>query len=204
MVLLWEECRIAIVDDGSLDNYYVERTGQEQIVGNIYKAEVAAVEQSLQAAFVNFGGARQGFLHLSDITPQCFQDPRMAKRRDKANVNISNVLKSGQEILVQVTKEGIRNKAPAVTTYIRLPGRYLVLMPHIKRHGVSRKIASEEDRDALRKVLDALNPPKDMGLIVRTAAADRNASCAMSSPARSSVFSWIPRARTTRFSTSCG
>ena len=168
-----EECRIAIVDDGSLDNYYVERTGQEQIVGNIYKAEVAAVEQSLQSAFVNFGGARQGFLHVSDINPQCYQDPRMAKRRDKANVNISNVLKCGQEILVQVTKEGIRNKAPAVTTYLSLPGRYLVLMPHIKRHGISRKIAGEEDRDALRKVLDALNPPKDMGIIVRTAAADR-------------------------------
>ena len=168
-----EENRIAIMDEDSLDNYYVERSGHEQIVGNIYKAEVITVEQSLQAAFVDFGGARQGFLHLSDIIPQYYQDSRQAKRRDKGKINISSVLKCGQEILVQVTKESIRNKAPAVTTYLSLPGRYLVLMPHIKRHGVSRKIADQEERQALRKVLDAMKPPKDMGVIVRTAAADR-------------------------------
>jgi len=149
------------------------RTAQQQIVGNIYKAEVAAVEQSLQAAFVDFGGSRQGFLHLSDIAPRHYKDSRLARRRDKTNVNISEVLKGGQELLVQVTKEGMGNKAPAVTTYLSLPGRYLVLMPHIKRHGISRKIADQDERDALRKVLDALKPPKDMGIIVRTVAADR-------------------------------
>jgi len=168
-----EENRIAILDGGALDDFYVERAGQAQIVANIYKARVAAVEQSLQAAFVNFGGERQGFLHVSDIAPVCYQDKRLAKRRDKTRVNISNVLKVGQEILVQVTKEGIRNKAPAVTTYISLAGRYLVLMPDIKRHGVSRKIADQEDREALREVLAAIEPPKDMGVIVRTAAAGR-------------------------------
>ena len=168
-----EESRIAIMDGKSLDNYYVERTGQSQIVGNIYKAKVAAVEQSLQSAFVEFGGERQGFLHVSDIAPVWYHSPKVAKGRRKGELNISNVLKPGQEILVQVTKEGIRHKAPAVTTYLSLPGRYLVLMPYIKRHGVSRKIANEEDRDGLRKVLEALEPPKDMGIIVRTAAADR-------------------------------
>ena len=168
-----EEDRIAILDNGFLDNYYGERAGQTQIVGNVYKAKVVAVEQSLQATFVDFGGERQGFLHLSDIVPGSYKDAKLAKRRDKSGVNISNVLQRGQELLVQVTKEGIRNKAPAVTTYISLPGRYLVLMPYVKRHGVSRKIADDEERAALRKVLAAMNPPKDMGVIVRTAAANR-------------------------------
>ena len=173
-VIQGEESRVAILDDGSLDNFYVERAGQRQIVGNIYKARVAAVEQSLQAAFVEFGGDRQGFLHLSDIAPAWYHDQSLAQRQDKVNVPISSLLKRGQELLVQVTKEGIRNKAPAVTTYISLPGRYLVLMPYLKRHGVSKKIADEEERDALHKVLDNLDLPKDMGVIVRTAAANRS------------------------------
>ena len=168
-----EEQRIAILDEGKLDNYFVERTGRAQIVGNIYKAKVATVEQSLQCAFVDFGGERQGFLHLSDIAPDCYQDRSMARNRDKSNLAVSKVLKRGQEILVQVTKEGIRNKAPAVTTYLSLPGRYLVLMPHIKRHGVSRKISDQDERDELRKILDALKPPEDLGVIARTAAAGR-------------------------------
>jgi ribonuclease E len=173
-VIEGEESRIAILDEGSLDNFYVERAGQAQIVGNIYKARVAAVEQSLQAAFVDFGGERQGFLHLSDIAPAWYLDQSLARRMDKTHVPIGNVLKRGQEILVQVTKEGIRHKAPAVTTYLSIPGRYLVLMPYIRRHGISKKIADEEERDELHKVLSALNPPKDMGIIVRTAAASRS------------------------------
>ena len=168
-----EENRIAILDGAALDNFYVERSGQTQIVGNIYKARVAAVERSLQAAFLDFAGERQGFIHVSDIAPAWFPDKGSSRRRERANANICNVLKVGQEIIVQVTKEGIRNKAPAVTTYVSLPGRYLVLMPYIKRHGVSRKIADQEERDALRKVLAALDPPRDMGVIVRTAAAGR-------------------------------
>lgn len=168
-----EESRIAILDDGSLDNLWIERAGEQQLVGNIYKAKVVAVEQSIQAVFVEFGGSRQGFLHVSDIAPQYFRDKRMARRRDKSSLNASAVLQKGQEVIVQVTKEGIRNKAPAVTTYLSIPGRYLVLMPHIKRQGISRKIEDDEDRDALRKVLDDISPPKDMGLIVRTAAADK-------------------------------
>ena len=168
-----EENRIAILDEGSLDNLYIERSGHEQIVGNVYKAKVAAVEQSLQAAFVDFGGERQGFLHASDIAPVYYKDKRTAKRHNNSRLDLTSVLKRGEEILVQVVKEGLRNKAPAVTTYLSLPGRYLVLMPHIKRHGISRKIESEEERNVLRKVIEALNPPKDTGIIVRTAAADR-------------------------------
>ena len=173
-VIEGEESRIAILDEGSLDNLYIERAGQEQIVGNIYKARVVAVEQSLQAAFVAFGGERQGFLHVSDIAPVWYHDPDAARRADKQDVPIASALKRGQEILVQVTKEGIRHKAPAVTTYLSIPGRYLVLMPYIKRHGISKKIADEEEREELHKVLADLNPPKNMGIIVRTAAANRS------------------------------
>ena len=169
-----EESRIAILEDGSLDNLFIERAGQEQIVGNIYKARVVAVEQSLQSAFVAFGGERQGFLHVSDIAPVWYHDPEAARRADKQDVPIASALKRGQEILVQVTKEGIRHKAPAVTTYLSIPGRYLVLMPYIKRHGISKKIADEEEREELHNVLAQLNPPKDMGIIVRTAAAHRS------------------------------
>lgn len=169
-----EETRIAILDEGNLDNFFVERAGQEQIVGNIYKARVAAVEQSLQAAFVDFGWERQGFLHLSDVAPHWYNDASVARKSDKMNVPITAALRRGQEILIQVSKEGIRNKAPAVTTFLSIPGRYLVLMPYIKRHGVSKKIADEEEREELHKVLDKLNPPKDMGIIVRTAAANRS------------------------------
>jgi ribonuclease E len=172
-VIPGEESRIAILDDGTLDNLFVERAGDTQIVGNVYKAKVVDVEQSLQAAFVDFGGERQGFLHASDVAPAWYSDPSLGKRGGRDRVDIAVALKRGQEILVQVSKEGIRNKAPAVTTYISLAGRYLVLMPHIKRHGVSKKIDSEEERDALHKVLDAIKPPKEMGVIVRTAAAHR-------------------------------
>jgi len=167
------EDRIAITDEGALDNYYVEHAGHEQVVGNIYKAQVVAVEKSLQAAFVDFGGQRQGFLHVSDVIPQAYADARLSRRRGKNDVEITRALKIGQELLVQVTKEGIRNKAPAVTTYLSMPGRYLVLMPFIKRHGVSRKIADPDEREELRKVLTDIKPPKEMGVIVRTAAADK-------------------------------
>ncbi len=172
-VIEGEESRIAIMDDGSLDNLYVERAGQAQIVGNIYKAKVAAVEPSLQSAFVEFGGERQGFLHISDVAPPWYCNPSLAKRHDKNKLSITDILKRDQEILVQPTKEGIRQKAPAVTTYLSLPGRYLVLMPYIRRHGISRKISDEDEREALLKVLEALRAPKEMGIIVRTAAGDQ-------------------------------
>lgn len=173
-VMEGEESRIAILDNGHLDNLYIERADQAQIVGNVYKAKVVAVEQSLQAAFVDFGGERQGFLHASDVAPSCCHDRKASKPRGAHDkVNITAALKRGQEIFIQVTKEGMHNKAPTVTTYLSLPGRYLVLMPQIKRHGISKKIADETERDKLRTVLKDLNPPKDMGIIVRTAAADR-------------------------------
>jgi len=173
-----EESRIAIVEDGQLEELYVERKLREQIVGNIYKAKVANIERSLQAAFVEFGGKRHGFLHMSDISPSWYNGDHRKKGRDKdrrrESVQIQEVLQKGQELMVQVSKEGIRNKAPAVTTYASLPGRYLVLMPQVSnRHGVSRKIQDENERTRLREALDDMNIPAGVGVIARTAAEGR-------------------------------
>ena len=161
-----EEIRIAVLEDGKLEELYVERASQEQLVGNIYKAKVVNVEQSLEAAFVDFGGARNGFLHATDVAPSYQGDK-------KGRAPLQTVLHRGQDLMVQVTREGIGKKAPRVTTYVSVPGRYLVLMPEIKRQGVSKKIQDEEERQKLKDMLQSLNPPADMGFIIRTAGEGR-------------------------------
>ena len=219
-----EECRIAIVEDGVLEELYVERTGQDAYVGNIYKGVVVNLEPSIQAAFVDFGVGRNGFLHISDIEPQYFSqggfDPNQPPpgppsqgrrpRRGASDVGdedddgiddlgvdddaaetprkrgfrpgsrprfkppIQEILRRGDEVLVQVIKEGIGTKGPTLSTYISIPGRYLVLMPALGRIGVSRKIEDEETRRRLRDIMIELNPPKGVGFIVRTAGSDRS------------------------------
>jgi ribonuclease E len=259
-----EECRIAIVEDGQLEELYLERLSQQNYVGNIYKGRIVNLEPSIQAAFVDFGVGRNGFLHISDVEPQYFRqggyDPRQAhmpggggqsRGRDRdfdshgpegegegefddeprdmdrdegaehENGNgdghgssrgnghgngpdrnqgggsggrrtatkpssrfrtgvrprfkppIQEIFQRGDEVLVQVIKEGIGTKGPTLSTYISIPGRYLVLMPALGRIGVSRKIESDEDRRRLRDILRELNPPKGVGFIVRTAGTDR-------------------------------
>jgi len=213
-----EECRIAIVEDGVLEELYVERTGQDNYVGNIYKGVVVNLEPSIQAAFVDFGVGRNGFLHISDIEPQYFRQggydpskaagggaprrpgktahvdegevpgegsgespaPRPQRKppfrhggRPRIKPPIQDILRRGDEILVQVIKEGIGTKGPTLSTYISIPGRYLVLMPALGRVGISRKIEDEETRRRLRDVMLELAPPKGLGFIVRTAGADR-------------------------------
>ncbi|HEX4415985.1 MAG TPA: Rne/Rng family ribonuclease [Lacipirellulaceae bacterium] len=261
-----EECRIAIVEDGLLEELYLERLSQQNYVGNIYKGRIVNLEPSIQAAFVDFGVGRNGFLHISDVEPQYFRqggyDPRQAhlpggggqsRGRDRdfdsrepaherdidedprdngpeedfgpenghgesegdfgdrpdngrGNGNgherpprggrrnggtsvrsprqrtgvrprfkppIQEIFQRGDEVLVQVIKEGIGTKGPTLSTYISIPGRYLVLMPALGRIGVSRKIESDEDRRRLRDILRELNPPKGVGFIVRTAGTDR-------------------------------
>ena len=171
-----EECRIAIVADGKLRELYQERTSHESHVGNIYKGRVVSVEPSIQAAFVDFGLDRNGFLHISDLHPRYFpgkngQDAERVgkKTRHRDRPPIQKCLKRGQEILVQILKEGIGTKGPTLTSYLSIPGRYLVMMPHMERLGVSRKIDDDEARRAVREILDDLNPPKDFGFIIRTA-----------------------------------
>jgi ribonuclease E len=248
-----EECRIAIIEDGQLEELYLERSSQQNYVGNIYKGRIVNLEPSIQAAFVDFGVGRNGFLHISDVEPQYFRqggyDPRKAtlpgggqergpdrgrdRNRDEAREfdgpehsdngdgdadadfdedgpreersgghdrghsrgprrnggpktarfrtgvrprfkpPIQDIFQRGDEVLVQVIKEGIGTKGPTLSTYISIPGRYLVLMPALGRIGVSRKIESDDDRRRLRDILRELNPPKGVGFIVRTAGTDR-------------------------------
>ena len=166
-----EESRIAVLEDGVLEELYLERQSLGQIVGNIYKGKVVNVEPSIDAAFVEFGGARNGFLHASDTLPRLREAGRSNKpdRGKSCPRRIDDLLRPGQEILVQVTKIGIGNKGPALTTYLSIPGRYLVLMPDVAKLGVSKKIEDEEQRRRLKQLLTELQPPSDFGFIVRTA-----------------------------------
>ncbi|HUY31504.1 MAG TPA: Rne/Rng family ribonuclease [Pirellulales bacterium] len=247
-----EECRIAIVEDGMLEELYIERSSQDNYVGNIYKGRVVNLEPSIQAAFVDFGVGRNGFLHISDVESQYFRQggydpgkpiesgvrgardfdfgdahdaddegdgedrpngedgsngggsngggpngggpngggpngggrsngggggPRVRRLRPGARPRvkppIQEILRRGDEVLVQVIKEGIGSKGPTLSTYISIPGRYLVLMPALGRVGVSRKIEDDDARRKLRDVMLELNPPKGLGFIVRTAGVDR-------------------------------
>jgi ribonuclease E len=163
-----EEARLAIVENDLLSELYVERTTEEKYLGNIYKGRIANIEPSIQAAFVDFGRDLNGFLHVSDVMPAYGK-----RAAEGEQVDISEMLTKGQEVLVQITKDQIGMKVPTLTTYISLPGRYLVLMPSISKCGVSKKITSEDERAKLRALLKGLNPPAGMGYIIRTAGLDR-------------------------------
>jgi len=160
-----EELRVALVDGQSLYDLDIETPSKEQKKSNIYKGKITRVEPSLEAAFVNYGAERHGFLPLKEISRSYFKSkPEQGKR-----VRINDVLEEGQEILVQVEKEERGNKGAALTTFISLAGRYLVLMPNNPRAGgVSRRIEGA-DRSEIRDAMAAMNIPDGMGLIVRTA-----------------------------------
>ena len=196
-----EECRIAIVEDNRLEELYVERHSQDNYVGNVYKGKVVNLEPSIQAVFVDFGVGRNGFLHISDVEPHYFKqggyDPEEIMRKERAEAAarggnsrnrppakggfrprnkppIQEIFQRGDEVLVQVIKEGIGNKGPTLSTYISIPGRFLVLMPALGRVGVSRKIEDEDERRRLKDILYDLDPPKGLGFIVRTAGAGKS------------------------------
>lgn len=176
-----EECRIAIVEDGRLEEFYQERASAESHVGNIYKGRVVSVEPSIQAAFVDFGLDRNGFLHISDLHPKYFpgeareESERVGQKTPRRErPPIQRCLRRGQDILVQVLKEGIGTKGPTLTSYLSIPGRFIVMLPDMERLGVSRKIEDDEVRHQIRQILDELNPPKGFGFIVRTAGIGRN------------------------------
>src|SRR5690242_7488881 len=165
-----EERRLAIVDGQKLLDYEIEIEGREQRKGNIYKAVVTRVEPSLEACFVDYGEDRHGFLPFKEISRQYFRDSV-----DVKNARIQDAIREGQELLVQVEKEERGNKGAALTTFISLAGRYLVLMPNNPRGGgVSRRIEGE-DREELREALDNVQVPEGMGAIVRTAGVGRSA-----------------------------
>ncbi len=171
-----EECRVAVVENGTLEELYVERMGLGSHVGNIYKGKVVNIEPGIQAAFVDFGVGRNGFLHVSDLHPKYFggQTPDVAESigRRKAlrdRPPLQSCLRRGDELIIQVTKEGINTKGPTLSTYISLPGKFLVMMPWMKHFGVSHKIEDIEERTRLRQILEECNPPAEQGFIIRTA-----------------------------------
>jgi ribonuclease E len=166
-----EESRVAIVADGILEEFDIETCHKEQNKSNIYKGVVVKVEAGLQAAFVEYGGKRAGFLPLGEVHPSCYADPDLAKRGGR--VRIHDVLKRNQELLVQVVKDEIGTKGAALSTYISLPGRYLVLMPGVDATRVSRKIEDEAQRRQLKEIVAQLAPPPGTGVIIRTAGLDR-------------------------------
>jgi len=166
-----EESRVAIVLNDYLQELDIESAHKSLTKGNIYKGTVTKVEASLQAAFVEYGSARQGFLPLNEIHPDCWKEGA-DKSADPRKVNIRDVLEHKQELLIQVVKEERGNKGAALTTNISLAGRYTVLMPNNSRGGISRKL-SEEERRAIKQILAHLNVPDEMGLIVRTAGKDQ-------------------------------
>jgi ribonuclease E len=171
-----EECRVAVVENGVLEELYLERASLGRHVGNIYKGKVVNIESGIQAAFIDIGINKNGFLHISDVHPRYFPGNRGGAvesigQRKSLNERppIQSCLRKGGEIVVQVTKEGLKTKGPTLSTYLALPGKYLVMMPWMKKHGVSHKIEDDDERKRLRQILDQCNPPKGQGFIIRTA-----------------------------------
>ncbi len=179
------ETRVALVESGLLGELYIERKQERGIAGNIYKGRVERVLPGMQAAFVNIGLEKSAYLHVSDVrgTPDDMKrlfagdNPRDSRSQDEdedppspaGGARIEDLLKEGQEIVVQVTKEPISTKGARTTRYISLPGRHLVFMPTVDHIGVSRRIASDKERRRLRDIVESMRPPGS-GFIVRTVA----------------------------------
>ncbi len=174
-----DECRVAVLADNRLEELFIERASAQSHVGNIYKGRVTNVEPSIQAVFVDFGLKKNGFLHISDVQPQYFPNhdgrPEEVGRKIPRHERppIQKCFRRGQELIVQVTKEGVGTKGPTLTTYLSIPGRFLVMMPGMHRHGVSRKIEDDAARRRMRDVMNELDLPAGMGFILRTAGMER-------------------------------
>lgn len=171
-----EECRVAVVEDTKLEELYVERVSAGTHVGSIYKGRVVNIESGIQAAFIDIGIEKNGFLHISDLHPRYFPGGKkdileVIGRRQalKDRPPMQNCLRRGQEIVVQVTKEGLKTKGPTLSTYLALAGKHLVMMPWMKNYGISHKIEDEEERKRLAGVFDECKAPKGHGFIIRTA-----------------------------------
>jgi len=172
------ETRVAVLEEGRLEEFTIERTTEERLVGSIFKGKVRNLEDGLKAAFVDIGFEKNAFLHYWDIVPSNFDSgvelvEREGKRRDREKPKITQkdiprVYPPGSDIIVQVTKGPIGTKGPRVTTNIVLPGRYLVLLPNSDQSGISRKIENQEERQRLKRILRSLTLPEGMGVIMRT------------------------------------
>ena len=175
------ETRVAILEEGRLEDFFIERTKEERVVGSIYKGRIQNLEDGLQAAFVDIGLKKNAFVHYWDMIPENEArveeeelETRRSKRKKYAPGEMAKRFPPGSEIVVQVTKGAIGTKGPRVTASLSIPGRYLVMMPGLKiegkfSKGVSRKIDDPKERERLRKVLARIPAPENVGLIVRTA-----------------------------------
>ena len=171
------ETRVAVIEDGKLEEFNIERTTEERLVGSIFKGKVRNLEDGLKAAFVDIGFEKNAFLHYWDIVPNQFdssveiveREGRRPARPKITQKDIPRLYPPGSEIIVQVTKGPIGTKGPRITTNLVLPGRYLVLLPNSDQSGISRKIENQEERRRLKKILRELPIPDGMGVIMRTA-----------------------------------
>ncbi len=175
-----QEKRVVLVNDGRLEEFYLERPQDKTIVGNIYKGKIEAVIPSINGAFVDIGILKKGFLYLSEATSAFealesikphFQDDNLSAKSDRKT---SDSIKKGHEVLVQVVKESFGTKGPRLSSEIGIAGRYLVIMPQDVQVGVSRRIEDEVERKRLRQILQEMKLPKDTGFIVRTAASGKS------------------------------
>ncbi len=177
------ENRVAVLESGQLEDYTIERVGQQSIVGSIYKGRIKNIEQGLKAMFVDIGQDKNAFLHFWDAIPAAiesgFEEVQRGKGQKKKKIDakdIPSLYPVGSEIMVQVTKGPIGSKGPRVTTNISLPGRLLVLMPLNDQFGISRKVEDPKERTRLRKIIENIALPEGMGLIMRTEAVGKRAA----------------------------
>lgn len=171
------ETRVAVLEAGKLEEFTIERTSEERLVGSIYKGRVRNLEDGLKAAFVDIGFEKNAFLHYWDIVPAAFDsgvelvEREGGRKREKPKItqrDIPRLYPPGSDIIIQVTKGPIGTKGPRVTTNLALPGRYLVLLPNSDQSGISRKIENHEERQRLKKIVRNLSIPDGMGVIIRT------------------------------------
>jgi len=171
-VLPGELVEVVLTEDGAVQEYYVEMLHQAKSKGNIYKGYIHNIDSALQAAFINYGAERNGFLQIDEVHPEYYQGSYPLKKGARFPL-MQKVLRSGQEVLVQVVKEPTGKKGAFVTSYLSLPGRYFVYTLGRDQQGVSRKIEDEKERERLKGVIDQICPPEGVGLIVRTAGIGR-------------------------------
>src|SRR5437867_9662646 len=169
------ESRVAVLENGRLEEYSVERSGSRQIVGSVYKGRVKNIEMGLKAMFVDIGLDKNAFLHFWDAIPAALDSgieevdrPSKKQRKRITAKDIPSIYPVGSEVIVQVTKGPIGTKGPRVTTNLSFAGRYLVLMPFSDRSGISRKIEDPKERNRLRKISRELDIPEGIGVIIRT------------------------------------
>src|SRR6266851_4489412 len=177
------ETRVAVLEEGKLEEFTIERTSDERLVGSIFKGKVKNLEDGLKAAFVDIGFEKNAFLHYWDIVPSSFDSSveiveREGRKRDRPRItqrDIPRLYPPGSEIIVYVTKGPIGTKGPRVTTNLVLPGRYLVLLPNSDKSGISHKIENQEERQRLKTILRSLTIPEGMEVIIRTVGAFQQA-----------------------------